>query len=226
MSLFSEVTEQLDQTSLNFGSAFWVDQQIYDAINWALLDVWSHVKWTFTHTNTVVASNADIAALPSTNVMIPQYIINTASVKVFQTTHDMLQDWNANWKNEPPAEPHWTVLWDEKHVRVWPQSNGTYTWTLYGVPWPSEVSTSDGSTDPFPLDPTIRHAIIHRATAWLLEHTQPQLADMNEQEAEEHEERYLREVRNAQGANTLRLRPAPGWIAGQFGDIRIARKYN
>lgn len=226
MSLFSEVTEQLDQTSLNFGSAFWVDQQILDAINWALLDTWSHIKWVYTSTTTVVSSGADITALPSTNVMIPQYIINTASVKVFNTTHDMLQDWNANWKNQPVAEPHWTVLWDEKHVRVWPQSNGTYTWTLYGVPWPTEVTATNGSTDPVPLDPLIRHAIIHRAVAFLLEHTQPQLADINSAEAEDNERRYARQVRNAQGANTLRLRPSVGWVGAQFGDIRIGRKYN
>ena len=225
MSLYSEVQEQLNQTSLNFGSAFWVDQQILDGINWALLDTWSHIKWTFVSTQTVVSSGADITALPETAVMIPQYIINTSSVKIFPTTHPLLQDWSANWRNEPQAEPHWIVLWDQAHVRVWPPSNGTYTWTLYGIPWPTEISVTDGSTDPS-LDPTIRHAVIHRACAFLLEHTQPQLADANEAEAEEHEKRYFRQVRNAQGDNILRLRPSPGWVAGQYGDIKIARKYN
>lgn len=226
MSLFSEVTEQIDQTSLNFGSAYWIQQQVLDAINWALLDTWANIKWQFVSTQTVVSSGADITSLPVTTVMIPQYIINTASVKIFPTTHDLLQDWSSNWRNEPQAEPHWIVLWDQAHGRVWPPANGTYTWTLYGVPWPTEVTTTDGTTDPAPLDPSIRHAIIHRAVAFLLEHSQPQLADVNEAEAMDHEKRYFRQVRNAQGANTLRLRPAPGWVVGQFGDIKIARKYN
>lgn len=222
MSLFSEVTEQIDQTNLNFGQPFWVDQQVYDAINLALEEIWTEVKWTYTTATLTFTAGQDLTALPSTSVMIPQYIITTDNVKMFPTTHPMLQDWAANWKNEPQAQPRWIVLWDEKHLRAWPTPDQTYTFTLYGVPWPTEITAI--SADP-PMDPLIHHAVVHRAVAFLLEHTQPQLADANMQEALDNEKRYQRQVRNQQGDNTLRIRPTVAWTQAQFGDIRTGRKF-
>lgn len=223
MSLYSEVQIQIDQASPNAASsAFWVDQQIYDALNEALLETWTNLKWATLTTSTIATtSGAQFEALPTSTLMIPQFIIY-ANVKLFPTNHDMLQDWNANWLNQTPAQPGWFVLWDQQTLRWWPKPDNTYPFVMYGIPWPTEINA--GNQDII-ADPLIKRAIIHRAVAYLLEASQPQLADVQEAEALEQERRYARQLRNMQGANTLRLRPTKGWTGAQFGDIRIGKKY-
>lgn len=226
MSLVTETQQQINESG---AGVFWplASGQVYDALNSAIIRTYAHNRDQFyVSTPLTFASGVDILALPTTTVMIPQYIVTPGAVKIFPTTMPMLQDWNANWKNTPHAQPQWIVLWDWTHLRSFPIPDQTYTYTLYGVPWPLEIGTGGGDvTDITNIDPLLRQAIIHRACATLLEYTQPQLADVFTQEAEEHEKRYRRQARNAMGDNVLRLRPGVGWSIAQSGDIRIGKKY-
>lgn len=221
MNLLQDIQLQVDETG---GPVFWVIEQLYDAANAAQLEVWLNLKdWQQTSTNIILSSGNDIVALPSTTVMIPQYIVYSG-VKIFPTTMAQLQDWSNNWMNETPGRPNWCVLWDERHIRVWPKSNSTYTFTLFGVPWPTEIT--DGTHDISGIDPLVRRAIVARAAAKLLETVQPQLADAKTLEAVEFEKRYARQQRNTFGDNIGRLRPTTAWDQAQFGDIRTGKKFS
>lgn len=220
MSVFTDLQLQLDEVA---GPTFWPAQQMYDAINASLLEVWSSVKnWQLTSATVTISSGADIVALPITSVMIPQFIIYSG-IKIFITTHDLLQDWSNNWRNESPTRPTWAVQWDESHIRPWPKADQSYSFVVFGVPWPTEVGSTN--TDVIGLEPMLTRSIALRAAAKLLEDSQPQLADAKQAEAHELQYRYERQQRNALGANIIRLRPAVAWDVAQQGDIRVGRKF-
>lgn len=220
LNLLQDIQLQVDETG---GPVFWVIEQLYDAANAAQLEVWINLKdWQQTSANITLFAGADIVPLPTTLVMIPQYITYNG-VKIFPTTTAQLQDWANNWKSESPARPNWLILWDSTHIRVWPPSDAGYTFTLFGVPWPTEIT--DGTHEITGIDPLVRKAIIMRAAAKLLETTQPDLAAAKLVEAVEFEKRYARQQRNTFGDNISRLRPTTSWDQAQFGDIRTGNKF-
>jgi len=217
--LVSEVQTIIDETQT---PVYWTIQQVYNACNKALEEVWANVRWTYTTATLTLTASQQFTTLPSSVVMIPQYIINDQNLKMFPSTTDMLQDWQGNWFNEYPARPGWFILWDQTHLRWFPRPDKTYQFVLYGVPWPPEIN--GGNTDII-ADPLIRKAVIYRAAAYLFELSQPSYADYWQTEAAEQEKKYGRQFRNQQGANTLRLRPVVGWELAQQGDIRSGRRF-
>lgn len=219
-NILQDVQLQVDETG---GPVFWVIDQLYDAINAAQLEVWMNLKdWQQTSTTITLGSGDDIIMWPITQIMIPQYIIYNG-VKVFPTTQAQLQDWANNWKSSNPTRPNWYLLWDAKHIRLYPKSNDIYTFQLFGVPWPTEVA--DGNQDIIGIDVMVRRAIVLRAAAKLLEATQPDMADAKSLEAKEFEHRYARQQRNVFGDNIARLRPTTAWDQAQFGDIKVGRLF-
>lgn len=222
MSLVSEVQTLVDEAS---GPVFWVIQQVYDACNVALEETWATQRlWNYTSVPFTLTSGADIVAINTATIMVPLYILDTAQNKIFVTEHAQLQDWSTNWRNTTPARPCWVVKWDSDHLRIYPRSNATYTYTMVGIPWPPEISASQ--LDITGIDPIIRSAVVQRAVSRLLEFTQPELSDKYELQAQENQKQFERQQRRQQGSNVLRLRPSKGWTVGMNGDIRIARKYN
>lgn len=220
MSLISIIEQQLDEAS---GPVFWINQQIYDAANASQIITWANLKdWQKASVPITLSSGQVYSALPITTIMIPQFIVYNG-VKLFITNHAQLQDWADNWKNESPGTPNWAILWDASHLQWFPPSNGTQTLTLWGVPWATEISSTN--TDITGIDPLVVNAIAYRAVSMLMEETQPQLADAKELEALEFEARYARNMRRMLGDNILRLRPTTAWDQAQFGDIRTGNLF-
>lgn len=220
MSIYSEVQTLIDEAS---GPVFWSNHQVVDAINIAQLETFTYLKgFAQVNVNFIIQEGSDLVTFNTNSIMIPQYLLDTASNKIFVTEMARLEDYSPTWFNFPSATPKFIVKWDSQTLRVWPRSNALYTYTLFGVPWPSEAI--DSSFD-MSSDPMVRQAIIHRAASRLFEFTQPELSDIYEMQAQEHEKRYFRQLRNAGGANIWRLAPAKGWQVGQLGDIKIANKY-
>jgi hypothetical protein len=220
MSIITDIQLQVDETQ---GPVFWEIEQLYDAANQAQLNVWSSLKdWQRGTSTMTVTTGQDLVAFDTTTIMIPQFIIYNG-VKIFPTTHAMLQDWQNNWKNEGLGRPNWVVLWDAEHFRLFPRPDQTYNFVVWGTPWPTEIT--DGNHDIVGVDPLVRRAIVLQAAALLLEDSQPLLADAKLQEAMDFRERYARQQRNVQGSNIMRLRPGVAWQVAQGGDIRMGRKY-
>lgn len=220
-TILAEVEQLINESG---GSVWWTAAQVNDAINQSLVDIWANLKWNIVNTPfTVTTGSGDIFAFDNTHIMIPQFFL-IQNIKMFLTNQDELENWSRRWKMETPGQPYWFVLWDESHFRVFPTPDATYTFDLWGVPWPPEFSNE--ATD-IAVDPMLRHAIVFRACANLMEFTQPQLADVFMQDSMKHEGLYSSHLRKQLGVNISRLRPTTGagWVQAQFGDIRVGRKY-
>lgn len=220
-NLIQQIQLQLDESQ---GPVFWTYPQLYDAANAAQITVWANLKdWqkiSVPITTTASQTYYDISTL--TTLMIPQFIIYKG-VKVYITDHALLQDWANNWKNEQPSRPNWVVLWDYKTLLWFPPANDAYAMQLWGVPWPTEIA--DGTHSLIGIDPLVVNAVALRASASLLEETQPLLADAKELEALEFEKRYARQMRRMLGDNIARLRPVTAWDLAEQGDIKVGRLF-
>lgn len=220
-SIIQDVQLQIDETG---GPVFWVIEQLYDAVNGAQLEVYMNLKdWQRTSTTITLSSGTALFPLPNTVIMIPQYIVYNG-IKIYITTKALLQDWANNWKSDNvPSRPNWAFQWDEAHIWWYPTPDQNYSMTLWGVPWPTEVT--DGTHDLTGIDPLVRRAIVLRAASKLLTLTQPDLADAKLKESMEFEKRYARQQRNVFGDNIARLRPTTAWDQAQLGDIKTGRLF-
>ncbi len=143
MSLYSDLAIQLDESG---GPVFWVQQQCFDALNEAVLEVSQRLRYALATASLVLTTNDDIVALPTTSIMTPQYILDSQSRKCFATRHARLEEWDQAWQNTQLGPPELIVLWDESHVRVWPRPDTDYTYSVVGVAWPSEITTTSDAS--------------------------------------------------------------------------------
>lgn len=203
------------------GAVWWTGQQVYDAINQSLEEIYGHLKWETTTATLTVTQGDDIVAYDNTTIMVPQFFISSGT-KLFPTEHDELENWSRTWRNEPKGKPKWIVLWDATHFRFFPNPDQTYEFVLWGSPWQQEITAIN--TD-ITMDPMAKKAVVFRACAHLFELTQPQLADTYVAESMQYEKRYSEQLRTNLGVNAWHLRPGVGWTIAQFGDIKIGRKY-
>ena len=89
MSLLTDLQVEIDEVA---GPTFYVIDQVYDALNASMLEIWSNLKeWQRTSASISLTTGDNIISLPTTSVMIPQFVIYNG-VKIFPTTHAMLQD--------------------------------------------------------------------------------------------------------------------------------------
>lgn len=214
------------------GDIFWTTQQLYDAGNEVLVDFWpmlanQPIPVQLTNTNFVVSSGTDVFAFDATSIMVPSYVVlnsSTASGASMQVTDQKywisditkLEQYNNNWRGFTPAQPRWFVLYDGFHIRTFPSPDQTYTFTLYGVPWTTELSTG---TEDISMDPIVKLGVAYKAAANILEATRPDTADWYVKESEELLERYRIRLRNSQSNNMRRMKPAVG---GRGTDKTIA----
>jgi len=230
------------------GDIFWPAQQLYDCGNEVLIDMWSafgrqNTPIQLTNTDFVVSSGTDIFPYNATAIMIPSYVVlntTTSSGAASQTidqrywTSDItkLEQWSNNWRQNIPAQPKWFLTWDAFHLRCFPSPDQTYTFTLFGVPWPTELSTG---TEDITADPVFKLAVAYKAAANVLEYSRPDTADSYLKESEELLNRYRIRLRNQETNNMRRFRPvvaAPGGqgtdltMAATKGVIRIGRRTN
>ena len=218
MSLYTDLQLALDETG---GPVFWGTAQIYDALNASLMMTEGDSRYAQTTSTITITAGADLVALPSTGVMIPQALLTEEGKEVFSTTHALLEDWTARWRAEPASRPQWLVLWDALTLRVFPTADATYEYILNGVPWPTEITTS---SDDITIDGHLKRAVVHSAAARLLELTQPSLADWHRSEADEARKRFRRRLRRSEGQS--RLRPGSAWQVAQGGRLILGQGKN
>lgn len=220
MSLVSEVQKLVDESG---GATWWIQQQVFDACNEALQEDWALMRPAAGTSAFSVSTGTDIFTFDTAAIMIPQYFVyDTLGVKLFPTVHDELENWSRRWRGQAAARPQWMVQWDAAHYRVFPTPNATYSFTLWGVPWPVEIGTS---TQDATLETFQRKAVILRAAALLLDLTQPDLADAYRAEASDHAKRAIANTRGQFDSNVDRMRPGTGWAIAQNGRIGMGRKY-
>lgn len=225
------------------GDIFWPSQQLYDATNEVMMDFWPQlarqpVPVQLTNTNFIVTSGTDIFAYNDAAIMVPSFIVlntTTSSGASLQTIDQKywisdvtkLEQYNNNWRNYVPAQPRWFVVFDAFHIRCFPSPDQTYTFTLFGVPWPTELATG---TEDITADAMLKLSIAYKAAANILEATRPDTADSYVKESDELLLRYRIRLRDQQTNNIRRLKPAVGSkntdtvMSATRGVIKIGRR--
>lgn len=224
MSLVSEVRQLLNEPAAN-AVKFWPDQQVYDALNEAQLDVYGEIGWGNSSATVNITSSTDMYEFP-VGIMIPQRIyISPNGDELYPTTNVKLEQAMNAWRSASPAKPSHYIKFDGRNFRVWPKPDGNYTLTVVGEPYAVSEITG-GSQDILGLDTQIRFAIIHRAAAILLEATQPDLADFYMGDVVEYVRNYIAGLKSTQGHNIMHLRPfTNGWEVAQLGNVVLGKRY-
>lgn len=218
LGLLTDVQTIIDETG---AAVFWPLQTVCDAINDAVLEMMPIAFMPTTSTTLTLNLNDDIVAWPSNIIAWPQYL-EYAGQTYFPTSHAQLERYDRNWRNAFRSQPRFFVLWGESHLRVWPQPDQTYNFTIWGPAWPTEITPL--VTDIPTLPDSLRQALAFRAAARLFQYTRSDLADAYMKEAEEYEALWRKTWRRFQSHNIKRLRPGTGFTAAQSGSIRIGKR--
>ena len=225
------------------GDIFWPSQQLYDATNEVMIDYWGglgnqSMPIQLTSSTFAVTTAGFIFPFATTVIMQPSYIVlntttgsgasaQTINQKYWISDVTKFEQFDNNWRNYSPGQPKWFAVFDAFHIRVFPQADQTYTFEMYGVPWPVELSTG---TEDVTCDAILKLAIAYKAAANILEATRPDTADSYVKESDELILRYRIRLRNQSSNNIRRLRPGVGNtgsdnnIAANKGVIRIGKR--
>jgi hypothetical protein len=149
-------------------------------------------------------------------MLLPQYII-VEGEKRFFTTQAALERHDPRWRTADPGMPEHFILWGSGALRPYPLADREYAVTLWGVPYPPAEISADNLLSDFP--PLLVDCLVYRATAELLEHTHPTVADAYASEAEEYLNKFKIQLRKRQSHNISVLAPSTPLQVRQYGEI-------
>ena len=216
------------QNIINDAGVFWPvpagTNVLFDAINEAQMWALAKTKWSRTSFPLVMTTSEDLLAIPS-GVLIPGWIEGTrtnidgsiSAIRMFPTTQRELEHFLRTWRGAGLDQPTYFSIWDAFNFRIFPRPDQAYTYTLWGVAYPTEIKdlVSDISGPPLQV-----LAVQNYALAILLQATRPDLAQIYEAQAEEQIQRLRAEFRNQQSHNIRRLTPGRRFDIQQSGTIR------
>lgn len=228
MSIVTQV-----QNILNDTGTFWPTQNLYDAINEAQFWIYEDIRWQRVSATVTLSSNTDIFTIPS-NILIPEWLEGRDSnfdpvtyKRFYPATQRELEQFLRTWRGNNIGQPQYFVRWDATHMRVFPRpdglgpSGGNYLFTMWGIGFPTEITTTSadiGSLTTLINDSYIQ-AIQNMAASILFEATRPDLADAFAASAAENIVAFKRTLRNMQGHNIRRLRPADHYDKNHSGTV-------
>jgi hypothetical protein len=205
------------QLLLNDSGVFWPATQVLDAINEGQFWVWTKTKWSRTNKVLTLTRGLDIISLPE-DILIPGWIEGEAPgdggqffhFRCFPTTQRNLEHHLRTWRGAPLGQPLFFTIWDATHLRIFPRPKQDYSYAVWGIGWPTEVTTDVvlGGPSIYTL------AVKNYAVGLLLEATRPDLADYYYALAEKSIAEWRRTLRNQQSHNIRRLRPGAISISG------------
>jgi len=221
------------QLIINDQGVFWPTQQLYDALNEAQLAIYAETKWALTTATMALSSNVDIISIPD-GVFLPKWIEGTnvqfqppVVKRFFPSTMRNLETFLRTWRGNNVGQPGVFIQWDATHWRVFPRpdglgagSGGTYPFTVYGVGFPTEITTTSQSL----LGPrNYTLAVQNLAVSLLMEATRPDLADAYASQSDEQVQLFKRRLRNNQSHNIRTLKPATTALeiqqSGQISEV-------
>lgn len=218
LSAFAMLNSKLDTLA---GQVFWDYTQYYIALNEGQLEFAARIPGIAQVTSTLTCSaGSELANLPL-DLFIPQQLVTEEGHHVWPVDLVQLENEDAGWRSIT-GRPQFVTWYDWARVRVWPIPDTTYEYTLKGVPYPDEISTS---TYQCPLGLEYQEALTSIAASRLLAFTRPDLAQQERAAGEEWLERFKRTLRKRGVWDTLRLRPGTGWSLAPGGTIPQGRRY-
>ena len=218
------------QLLLNDSGVFWPESQILDAVNQAQLWGYAKTKWVRTSWPINLPVGADLITLPS-DVLVPGWmearIVNSDStvsfIRAFPSTQRELEHFLRTWRSTSLGAPMYFVIWDSHTLRVFPRPDKPYTYTLWGVAYPTEITSSSQDIQG-PINYTL---IIQNFTmSLLLNATRPDLAEYYLNLAEVGLVQFAKHLRNQQSHNIRRLVPTTSrFQINQGGSIKELPTY-
>lgn len=223
MSIVAQV-----QTLLNDSGVFWPTAQVLNAINEAQLWAYAQTKWQRTSWQLSLATGTDLLTLPS-NVLVPGWIetavVNngqTQNMRGFPSTQRELERFLRTWRSAGLDAPNYFIIWDASTIRLFPRPDQPYTYTLWGISYPTEILNA---TTSLAGPPQYVLAVQNMAAALLFEATRPDLADVYLATAEAQLLDFKKRLRNQQSHNIRRLVPGGRFALQQAGTIRELPTY-
>ena len=218
MSLVTDVRMLVDEVT----QGFWLDDSIYDAINRAQLSIFANNP-RIVETSTVMAlgSGTGWIQIPA-SIMIPKYVLGTSTEHIFPLTQTALEQHNIHWLSVDQGYPHRLVLYDSFTLRPFPVPDANYTFTMYGVPWPTEITAlvTDITASRY-----LKRAIAYASAASLLSYTRPELSDQYLKDSDEAILLYRQQLRTAHPHNIMLLAPATAHQRDHRGNINRLSRY-
>jgi hypothetical protein len=229
MSIVTQV-----QNILNDTGVFWPTQNLFDAINEAQWWLFADIRWQRTSATVTLSSNADVFGIPA-NILIPEWLEGqdgnfqpTTYKRFYPSTMRELEQFLRTWRGNNTGQPQYFVRWDATHMRVFPRPDGlgpagggNYTFTMWGIGFPGEITNTSQDISGLTtlVNDSYTQAIQNMSAALLFEATRPDLADAFLAVAMENSQLFKRTIRNMQGHNIRRLRPADHYDKNHSGTV-------
>ena len=144
-------------------------------------------------------------------------------MRCFPTTQRELENFLRTWRSSGLDTPQYFVIWDASHLRVFPRPDKNYTYTLWGVGYPTEIVDSTGDvTGP----PNYVQIVQNLTLGLLLYATRLDLAQFYLGQAQNQIVEFKKHLRNQQSHNIRRLKPATSrFEVQQGGQVRELPTY-
>ena len=225
MTLLDEVRLELGESSSLLGAYFWSTTEVCNAVNAALIAAYIDTDEDTALGTTTLTASVYEATLPYETVMVPKRIVGMKG-EVFPISKTDLEIYKADWNVVSgvgtPTAPRWIAPSGYEDITVWPMPDQTYTYDVYGIAWPGEISV--GSPD-LTLDHGLREAVVALAIAFLVDDYYPELCDIKYMEYTQHISAYKRTLRNRRGRAPVALKPSGYFDRARSGSIPLGRRF-
>lgn len=197
---------------------FYTDNHLLDRVNEAHLEQWASATPQLTTATWTATVSAEMMDLPS-SIMIPKYVVYDNKQYWIATQAD-LEQYSSKWRTESVSQPKWFIRWSHNKIRVWPPPDDDYVMKVVGVPWPTEITSTNSHIN---IERSYDRAVEHKAAGSLLALSRPDLSEIHFAEAKALAYNYRVTLRNQQPHNIRRLHPANRINKAQSGNIAIGR---
>ncbi len=220
MTLLAQVRLIIDEPS---AAKFWPNQQLYDAVNEASIEVLGSGQFQLTTATMTVTASAQYATLPTT-IMVPKFILSTGTQgrELPKTTYANMEQDSPQWGTATGTEHIAFLEYDVETIQIYPIVGSAVVYHVLGIPYPTEIGlgVEDMSTDGSIID-----AVRMWAGSVLMEATRPDVSEALRMEGAENLQDAMKHKRNNQDHRIWQIQPAGRMNARRFGDLNVIRGY-
>ena len=226
MTIVEEVRMELGESTSMLGTNFWPADEVYNAINAALVAAYIDVNEDTALGTAIITASNEFVGLPHTVVMVPKRVVG-AQGEIFPTTITDIEAYKSYYSYAlsditNPTAPRWIAPYGFEQVRTFPLSDDDYEYDVYGVAWPPEVS---GSSLDITVPHELREAVKCLTVAFLVDDYYHDLCELKYMEYTQHISAHLRALRNKRGRVPMALKPSGPFDRARSGSINLGRRF-
>lgn len=198
MSLVSDVQDLLDDAGV-----FWVDAQVYDACNNAMLELWPVLGHDW-YRDTVIWTSSQETADYAARMMVPKKLLGRGTWEEVASWND-LERTDRAWRNWDTGKTRYYISVDANTLLACPPSNETRFIRVEGIQYPQE-EISVSNLDISDVEP-VKEAVMYYAAALVAFNVRGELAELWFRLADEMVQEAKRRVEALRNATTS-IKPA------------------